>query len=155
MRKKTQHTITDEGRDKSKVFLLTEMSASKGEAWAMRCLLALAAGNVEMPDDWDSLGMAGLAEIGIKAVSGLKWDVAEPLLAEMMECVQIIPDTRNMQVIRPLIEDDIEEIKTRLSLRMEVWKLHMDFLSAVVPSTLHEALGMAAHHGHATATYQS
>lgn len=155
MRKKSQYTVPDDGRDKGKVFLITEMSASKGEAWAMRCLLALAAGNTQMPDDWESLGMAGLAEIGIRAVCGLKWDVAEPLLAEMMECVQIIPNPSTPQVIRGLIEDDIEEVKTRLSIRMEVWKLHMDFLSAVVPSALQEKLGLAAHQRHNTATSQS
>lgn len=154
MRKKSQYTVTEEGRDKGKAFLITEMSASKAEAWAMRCLLALASGNTQMPDDWESLGMAGLAEIGIRAVCGLKWDVAEPLLAEMMECVEIMPDHSAPQVKRRLIEDDIEEVPTRLSIRMEVWKLHMDFLSAVVPSALRDKLGLAAQ-PHNTATSQS
>ena len=86
------YTVTDEGRDKGKTFVLTEMPASRAEAWAMRAILALLANNVELPDGFERLGMAGMAEVGIKALSGLKWDVAEPLLSEMWDCVQIMPD---------------------------------------------------------------
>ena len=79
-------------------------------------------------------GMAGMAEVGIKALSGLKWEVAEPLLAEMWQCVQIMPDPSKPHVVRNLIEEDIEEISTRVKLRAEVWKLHTGFLKAVAPS---------------------
>lgn len=133
-RKIANHRVTEEGRDNGKLFLITEMSASRAESWAMRVLLALIGSNINVPENFAELGMAGLAELGIKALSGLSWEVAEPLLEEMMECVQIIPDPSKTHVVRPLIESDIEEVKTRLNLRMEVWKLHMDFLRAVVPS---------------------
>ena len=129
------YTVTDEGRDKGKTFVLTEMPASRAEAWAMRAILALLANNVELPDGFERLGMAGMAEVGIKALSGLKWDVAEPLLSEMWDCVQIMPDPSKPHVVRPLIEEDIEEVATRLKLRGEVWKLHTGFLKAVAPST--------------------
>ena len=128
------YTVTDEGRDQGKVFVLTELPASRAESWAMRALLALMAGGVELPEGFDRMGMAGMAEVGIKALSGLKWDVAEPLLAEMWQCVQIMPDPSKPHVIRNLIEEDIEEIATRVKLRAEVWKLHTGFLKAVAPS---------------------
>jgi hypothetical protein len=128
------YTVTDEGRDKGKTFVLTEMPASRAEAWAMRAILALLANNVELPDGFERLGMAGMAEVGIKALSGLKWDVAEPLLSEMWDCVQIMPDPSKPQIVRNLIEEDIEEISTRVKLRAEVWKLHTGFLKAVAPS---------------------
>lgn len=134
-RKTAQYTVKDEGRDKGKMFLLTEMSASQAESWAMRVLLALAASNVDIPEDYAELGMAQLAEMGIKALSGLKWDVAEPLLDEMFTCIQALPDPSKLHVVRNLVETDIEEVMTRLTLRKEVWNLHMDFLSAVIPST--------------------
>ena len=121
------YTVTDEGRDKGKTFVLTEMPASRAEAWAMRAILALLANNVELPDGFDRLGMAGMAEVGIKALSGLKWDVAEPLLSEMWDCVQIMPDPSKPHVVRPLIEEDVEEITTRVKIRAEVWKLHTGF----------------------------
>jgi len=130
-RKTNMYTVTAPGRDKGKVFLLTEMSAARAESWSMRVLLALIGGNVEVPEGVEELGMAGLAELGMKLIAGLKWDVAEPLLAEMLECVQIIPDPSKTHVVRYLTEDDIEEVITRLMLRQEVWKLHMDFLEAV------------------------
>jgi hypothetical protein len=133
-RKIVNFSITSEGRDKGKLFLLTEMSASKGEAWATRVLLALMASNVNLPENFTDLGMAALAELGIRALSGLKWVVAAPLLAEMFDCIEIIPDPKKTHIHRGLIEEDVEEIQTRVLLRMEVWKLHMGFLRAVMPS---------------------
>ena len=133
-RNTANYTVTDEGRDQGKVFVLTEMPASRAESWAMRALLALMAGGVEVPPGFDRMGMAAMAEMGIKALVGLKWEVAEPLLAEMWSCVQIMPDPTKPHVIRNLIEDDIEEITTRIKLRAEVWKLHTGFLKAVVHS---------------------
>lgn len=150
-RKLSQYKVTEEGRDKGKVFLLTEMSAAQAEAWAMRVLLALSASNVELPPDWEELGMGGLAELGIRALGGLKWETAEPLLAEMFECIQAIPDPSKMQMVRQLVDSDIEEVKTRLNLRAEVWKLHMDFLGAVVPS-ISPTKRATASGGHVTKT---
>lgn len=128
------YTVTDEGRDFGKVFVLTEMPASKAESWAMRALLALMASGVEVPEGFDRMGMAAMAEIGIRALSGLKWETAEPLLAEMWECVQVMPDPTKPHVVRRLIEEDIEEIATRVKIRAEVWKLHTGFLMAAAPS---------------------
>ena len=133
-RNTANYTVTDEGRDQGKVFVLTEMPASRADSWAMRALLALMAGGVEVPPGFDRMGMAAMAEMGIKALVGLKWEVAEPLLAEMWSCVQIMPDPTKPHVIRNLIEEDIEEITTRIKLRAEVWKLHTGFLKAVVHS---------------------
>ena len=129
----SQYTVTDEGRDKGKVFVLTELPASRAEAWATKALLALMNGAVDLPEGFDRLGMAAMAELGVKALSGLKWEVAEPLLAEMWSCVQIMPDPAKPQIVRNLIEEDIEEILTRVKLRAEVWKLHTGFLKAVAP----------------------
>ncbi len=128
------YTVKDEGRDSGKVFVLTEMPASRAESWATRALLALMANGIEVPEGFDRMGMAAMAEIGIRALSGLKWEVAEPLLQEMWECVQIMPDPGKPHVVRRLIEEDIEEIMTRVKIRAEVWKLHTGFLKAVAPS---------------------
>jgi hypothetical protein len=128
------HTVAEDGRDKGKVFVLTELPASRAESWAMRALLALMSGGVDIPEGFERLGMAGMAEVGIRALSGLKWEVAEPLLAEMWSCVQFMPDPSKPHVVRNLIEEDIEEIATRIALRVEVWKLHTGFLKVVAPS---------------------
>lgn len=128
------YTVTDDNRDYGKVFVLTEMPASQAESWAMRAILALIGGGVDLPEGFERLGMAGMAEVGIKALASLKWEVAEPLLDEMWGCVKIMPDPSKPHVVRVLIEEDIEEIVTRIKLRAEVWKLHAGFLKAVAPS---------------------
>jgi hypothetical protein len=130
----SNYTVTKKGRDFGKTFVITEMPASRAEAWATRALLALMAGGIELPDGFERMGMAGMAEVGIKALTGLKWEVAEPLLAEMFECVQIMPDKSKPSIVRDLIEQDIEEIFTRFDLRMEVWNLHAGFFHAVAQS---------------------
>lgn len=149
MRKTAQYTVDDEGRDKGKVFLITEMSAAQGEAWACRALLALMGSNTQLPDGFESLGMAGLAELGFKMLANLRWDIAEPLLAEMMACLKIIPDPKKLSVVRDLLEttgngEDIEEISTRFKLKAEVFKLHTGFLKAVAPSLFEKAAAAQA-----------
>lgn len=121
------YTVTDANRDNGKTFLITEMSAAQAEAWAMRAILALMDGKIDLPEGVELEGMAGIAKIGIKALAGLRWEVAEPLMKEMFDCIQIIPDPSRPQIVRPLIEQDIEEIMTRVKLRGEVWALHTGF----------------------------
>lgn len=135
-RKTANVTITDDGRDKGKTFVITEMPSAQAEAWAMRAILAVMSGDVALPEGFERMGMAGMAELGIRAFAGLRWEVAKPLLDEMWECVAIMPDPRAPHVVRPVMEDagDIEEVSTRLKLRKDVLVMHMDFLKAVAPS---------------------
>lgn len=146
-------TITDEGRDKGKKFLITEMEASQAEAWAFRVLLALGSSNAEIPAP--ETGMAGLAQIGLRGLLGLPWLVAEPLLKEMFQCVQVCPDEKNPSFVRSLEpaesgDYDIEEIATRFRLRKEIFQLHVDFSSAALQSLFgkaKEAAGKQSHTG--------
>lgn len=127
MRKTAELIITDDNRDKGKKFIITEKSAFEAERWAMRALLALGNAGVDVPEDMANAGMAGLASFGINLITKLDYDIAEPLLNEMMECVQI--DMGN-GIVRKLVEGegaDIEEVKTRLLLRKAVLELHMGF----------------------------
>ena len=71
----------------------------------------------------------------------LNFDEMEPLLDQMMECVTIIPDPKVQAITRPLIEDDIEDVATRVMLRTEVFQLHVDFSLAglflkIIPAPL-------------------
>jgi hypothetical protein len=137
MRKTAIITIDSPGRDFGKVFELTEMSATKAEKWATRALLALLRSGVEVPEDIASAGLAGVAAMGIKAFGGINYADAEPLLAEMMSCVVVIPDPSRPQVKRPIrTDDDIEEVATLLRLREEVITLHTGFSFQGVRSRL-------------------
>lgn len=127
------YTVTDEGRDHGKVFVLTEMPARRAESWAMRAIIALMKNNPQIPAGFERLGMAGMAELGMKALSGLDYEVVQPLMDEMLSCVQFMPDPAKPHVVRPLVDTDTEEVVTLLRLRAEVWKLHTGFLKAVAP----------------------
>jgi len=126
--------ISDENRDKGKCFLIREMPATQAEKWAARAFLALAKSGVEIPDDIANAGLAGIAAMGIRALGGMTFADAEPLLDEMFNsCVAVIPDPAKPEIFRgaggigALIEDDIEEVATRLKLRKEVFSLHTGF----------------------------
>lgn len=133
MRKEKTVTIAAEGRDKGKIFLITEMSAWQAAKWADRCFFALAQSGVEIPEEIEQLGIAGIATLGLRALGGVKYPEAESLLDEMMGCVKFV-DPTNPQVTRRLIEDDIEEVKTILTLRAEVFELHTGFSFAAALS---------------------
>lgn len=128
MRKVKSVTIQTEGRDKGKTYLITEMDAFQAEKWAARALLAVARSGVELPEESTTANMAVLAIIGIKALSFVSFVDAEPLMNEMMQCVQVVPDpVRNPGFARPLVADDIEEVQTILYLRSEVFEIHTGF----------------------------
>lgn len=134
MRKVCTFVVSDECRDKNKSFVITEMSATAAEDWAIRAILALGAANVDIPEGAAELGMSSLAQIGLKKLFLLKAETLRPLLQELMECVQIQPDAHHPEVKRSLVDGDVEEVKTLLTLKWEVLKLHMDFLGTVGPS---------------------
>lgn len=138
-RKTLTYVVQDEGRDHGKAFLLTEMAASRAELWAIRAFLALAESGIELPKGVEKSGMLGVAKMGPNLLLKLPFELAAPLLSEMMECVQIMPNPSNKPVVRDLLEDDIEEIATRIKLRMEVFSLHLGFSLAGVKSTSESA----------------
>jgi hypothetical protein len=127
-------------RDANKTFLLTEMSADKAERWAIRMILSLTNANVEVPEGALTSGMSGMAAVlaqGVRGLAGLKYASISDLLDEMMECVQFQP-APNLPP-QPLWKGEncqIEEVRTRLELRMEVLSLHVNFsLAALVSNT--------------------
>ena len=127
------YRVETEGRDKGKTFVITEMTTDKGERWAMRALLAIANANPELdlPEGFELSGMAGLAEVGLKALFKLEWHAIEPMFNEMMECVEFMPDASKPQIVRKLFDGDIEEIMTRVNLRKEILRMHVGFSKAV------------------------
>ncbi len=139
MARRTLNWTAVDGRDKGKRFLLTEMSARDAENWALRALLALGKNGIEIPDTAFDAGMAGIARVGLGLFLKADPVTAANLLDELMACVQIQPDQRNPNVSRPLVDDDTEEVQTRMKLKIEVFKLHTDFSMAVAPSTSGQA----------------
>lgn len=129
-RKELYYTVEDKGRDNGKKFYIREMSATQAEWWAIRAILAMANNGINLPDNLSDMGMAGMAKVGFEMVAKIPPEDARPLLDELMKCVQAVPNPDDLNIKRPLIDDDTEEVMTRLKLRGEVFKLHVDFLTA-------------------------
>ena len=114
MARKVETYIVDaEGRDNGKTFILTEMAATKAEDWAIRVMFALGSANVEVPEGALQLGMSALAEIGLKKLFAVNAEQMRPLLSELMECVEFVPNPQKPQVkIRfPMFESQVEEVQ--------------------------------------------
>ena len=131
-RKETYVTIRAEGRDKNKVFKITEMSADHAERWALRVLSALARSGFQMGEDLQTAGMAGIAVVGAKLFGNIPFEELEVLLDEMFRCVTYVPSPERPDVVRQLMSGDIEEVVTRIRLRTEVLSLHTGFSFADV-----------------------
>jgi len=135
-RKTITYTVEAEGRDQGKQFLMTEMSALHGQRWAIHMLFAIAAGGVNLPSGYEALGFAGLSKIALPMLLQAPLHMVEPLLKEMMDCVEIIPDPQSKpHVKRKLQDSDIDEILTYFALRKQVWDLHTGFFQNGAPST--------------------
>ena len=129
-------TVTDDNRDKGKVFVLTEMSAARAEMFAVRAFLAMAKSGVDVPDNIRDAGMAGLATYGLNMLGGLPFAEAQVLMAELWECVMYVPDPRHMEYSRAPNDDDVEEVVTRANIRMRLLSLHFGFFKDAVLSKL-------------------
>jgi hypothetical protein len=141
MARKTKVVQVTEGtaetnRDHGKTYLLTEMPAAQGLKWVIRGVLALGRANVEVPPGMAEAGMAGWAVVFLRMISSMSFADAEPLLDELMTCVQVMPDERNPAVVRRLVDGDAEEITTLVRLQQEVLALHENFSVAAVLSML-------------------
>ena len=124
------------GRDAGKAFLVTEMDAFRGEKWATRALLSMMKSGIDIPPEVLRMGMGAIAAVGFRALLTMAYEDAEPLLDEMMGCVQVIPDPRRTDVLRPLDPEDVEEVSTLLTLRNEVMEIHTGFSVADFLSNL-------------------
>jgi hypothetical protein len=134
-RKELYVTIDEEGRDKGKVFKIIEAPAVQADKWGIRALLALNRNGAQIPDEIMKLGLIGVLVVGVHKLKGVLWEDLEPLIDEMLTCVEIVPTPSVRNVTRKLFTaaDDIEEVSTLSLLRKEVFKLHTNFTEPVAP----------------------
>lgn len=123
MRKTKTITIEDNNRDKGKTFVITEMDAEKAEYLAFCVLHEIAL--IEGKDETENTGLAGLFEKGMEGIFKIPPDRAKPIFDALMSCVKIKMES----IERNLVASDIEEITTRMRLKMEVFRLHTDFFT--------------------------
>lgn len=125
--KQITYTVSTKGRDNGKQYLITELDSDRAEKWALKLMFSAMNAGAEIPEDILYSGMAGVVALGFKGLSMVPFHAAEPLLDEMMTCVQY---KVKGGITRPLgMDGDIEEVATRLLLRKEVMKLHIGFFT--------------------------
>jgi len=130
-RKTVEVTITAEGRDHGKKFVITEMSAMKAERWGIRAAMAMSKADLNIDPQLLAAGLGGIAVVGLKGLSGANFNEVEPLLAELMTCVQFVgASPSGTEVRRDVGEDDFEEISTLLKIRYEAFSLTTGFSRA-------------------------
>lgn len=133
-RKTLTYRETREGRDAGKTFFIEEMSASQAERWGTRAISIAAKSGIDLPAELLNSGLAGFAVLGLRAFLSAPFHDTEPLLNEMFECIQYVPDPSRPELKRRLTESDIEEVSTRIALRQEVLDLHLGFFKAAMQS---------------------
>ncbi len=122
----------EKGMDAGKVFRITPMAARPGHRWASRVIFALMNAGVEIPENIADAGMAAIAVIGIKALGKVPFEVAEPLLDELLDQVSIIPDPSKPEIVRKWIDEDFEEAGTIFRLQKESLMVNIDFFMSAV-----------------------
>lgn len=122
-RRTTVVTIDDkDSRDHGRSYFLTEMPCEQAEWWAVRAMQGIlgTGGDVNFNSP-----LGQLAGHGIMALASIPDHLLKPLLDEMMSCVRVqLPGNGGN---RPLLADDIEEIRTRFELRAAVFELLTGF----------------------------
>lgn len=153
-RKTLRVTISAEGRDRGKVFVLHEMPALQAEWWFYRLVAALANAGAKLPDEVLFAGAAGFAAlaptlknslvVAMRAIQGLDANAMsqtiKPLLDEMTPCIKWQPPSSPgaqmpEQDIFPGEHSQIEEVATWTKLRFELIQLHVGFSMAAAVST--------------------
>ncbi|MCW4590424.1 hypothetical protein NO263_07515 [Gluconacetobacter entanii] len=126
-RKSIEYTVTSDGEDNGKVFVITRMSAFEADKWGRHVLQAAIRSGAAIPDTMVANGIAGLAGAGISIFGAIDPDTTDRLLSRLMECVQIRRDPAHPEVVQKLLPVDIEEIETVATLQKEAFMLHVGF----------------------------
>lgn len=150
-RRKKERVIETPGRDKGKLFILTEMDAIRGDRWATQASRLIADAVVAGAASEPPGGMAGLA-VAAQPVLGQSAEMTpaqvlealrisqalqDPSLDEWWGCVQFQPANRQLAP-QTIIQGDgcqIEEIGTITQLRRDVLDLHLGFFTQESTST--------------------
>lgn len=130
-RKEIPFIVEEEGRDKGKEFLITEMSAWDADSLAQDIFRAMGDSNYSsIPADVIAMGCAGLATVGLSVISASSPEVARQLRDRLMSTVDIVitnDGQRQQRKVNGAL--DFEEVSTIRSLLDKVFQVNFDFLT--------------------------
>lgn len=130
-RKEIPFIVSDEGRDKGKEFVITEMSAWDADTMAQDIFRAMGDADIKgISPDVIAMGCAGLATIGLSVISASSPDVARNLRDRLIDTVEIVITNDGKQIKRKVNGSiDFEEVSTIRSILDKVFAVHFDFLT--------------------------
>ncbi|MDT7411297.1 hypothetical protein RQL30_10255 [Citrobacter freundii] len=130
-RKEIPFIVEEEGRDKGKEFLITEMSAWDADSLAQDIFRAMGDSNYSsIPPDVIAMGCAGLATVGLSVISASSPEVARQLRERLMSTVDIVITNDGKRQQRKVNGSlDFEEVSTIRSLLDKVFQVNFDFLT--------------------------
>ena len=130
-RKEIPFIVEEEGRDKGKEFLITEMSAWDADTLAQDIFRAMGDSNYSsIPADVIAMGCAGLATVGLSVISASSPEVARQLRDRLMSTVDIIITSEGQRQQRKGNGSlDFEEVSTIRSLLDKVFEINFNFLT--------------------------
>lgn len=130
-RKEIPFIVEEEGRDKGKEFLITEMSAWDADSLAQDIFRAMGDSCYSsIPADVIAMGCAGLATVGLSVISASSPEVARQLRDRLMSTVDIIITNDGQRQQRKVNGSlDFEEVSTIRSLLDKVFEINFDFLT--------------------------
>lgn len=130
-RKEIPFIVEEDGRDKGKEFLITEMSAWDADSLAQDIFRAMGDSNYSsIPPDVIAMGCAGLATVGLSVISASSPEVARQLRDRLMSTVDIVitnDGQRQQRKVNGAL--DFEEVSTIRSLLDKVFQVNFDFLT--------------------------
>lgn len=129
-RKEIPFIVEEEGRDKGKEFLITEMSAWDADSLAQDIFRAMGDSNYSsIPADVIAMGCAGLATVGLSVISASSPEVARQLRDRLMSTVDIVITNDGKRQQRKVNGSlDFEEVSTIRSLLDKVFQVNFEFL---------------------------
>lgn len=129
-RKEIPFIVEEEGRDKGKEFLITEMSAWDADSLAQDIFRAMGDSNYSsIPADVIAMGCAGLATVGLSVISASSPEVARQLRDRLISTVDIIITSEGQRQQRKVNGAlDFEEVSTIRSLLDKVFQVNFEFL---------------------------
>ena len=135
MRRELWVRIDDEGRDKGKLFKITEMSAYDAEQWSWQVLFAMERAGIDVGERGLGGGLASVAALGVNNMLRTAPADMMPLLDRFLRCIELAPDPKHKDALREVdwIED-LEEADTIKRLRFDALRLHINFTQPDVPS---------------------
>lgn len=118
----------EKGSDVGKVFVIKRMDAFTADKWACRVIRALTRAGAKVPDSSLDTGILGLTGAAINIFSQMTDEDCERSFDELTACCKIKRSANSIP--SKILEYDIEDAGTITQLRVEAFKLHVDFFKA-------------------------